>query len=126
MLKLQTADREYLRIIVDGQLSPKDYDGFVAAFEGELATRFGRVPMLIELGPDFGGWTPAGVLRDLKFDARHADRFGRIAVVGNQRWEKWGTKVSDPFFEAEMRFFESRDLPAAEAWLRDAAQGARP
>lgn len=43
----------------------------------------GTVPMLIELSPDFTGWDPGGIWRDLKFDAKHKDSFGRIAIVGD-------------------------------------------
>ena len=123
MRNMENADQDYLRIVADGRLSTDDHNGFVPAFERELAARSGRVPMLIELGPDFGGWTAAGLLRELKFDARHAERFGRIAIVGDNRWEKWGTEVSNPFFEARMRFFESQEVSAAEAWLHEPAQG---
>lgn len=121
MLNIQETDRGYLRIVADGRLSTGDYDAFVPAFERAAAKRPGPVAMLIELGPDFAGWTSAGLWSDAKFDARHAERFGPIAVVGDKRWEKWGTEVSDPFFKAEMRFFERDDLLAAEAWLGENA-----
>ena len=126
MLSIQETEQGYLGIVADGRLLAGGYDAFVPAFERAAAERDGPVAMLIELGPDFGGWTPAGMWRDAKFDARHADRFGRIAIVGDKRWQEWGTKISDPFFEAEMRFFEREDQPAAEAWLCEAAGEDRP
>ncbi|WP_324262274.1 STAS/SEC14 domain-containing protein [Altererythrobacter sp. H2] len=75
--------------------------------------------MLIELSPDFTGWDPGGIWRDLKFDAKHKDSFGRIAIVGDRKWEEWGTKVSDPHFRAKMKFFEPLERDAAESWARD-------
>lgn len=122
MLSVRETEQRYLGIVAAGRLSPDDYDGFVPAFERAAAQRAGPVPMLIALEPDFTGWTPVGLLREAKFDARHAERFGRIAIVNVKRWEDWGTKISDPFFEAEMRFFERGDMPAAEAWLCETAR----
>lgn len=74
--------------------------------------------MLIELSPDFAGWDISGLWRELKFDVRHQNQFGRIAIVGDKKWEEWGTSLSDPFFRSEMRFFEPSQRAEAEAWAR--------
>jgi len=66
--------------------------------------------------PDFAGWDLGGLWRDLKFDARHKDSFGRIAIVGDGKWEEWGTKLLNPLFKAEMRFFQPPELRHAEEW----------
>ena len=46
------------------------------------------------------------------------DSFGRIAIVGDAKWEEWGTRLSDPLFRAEMKFFESSQHQVAESWVR--------
>ena len=75
--------------------------------------------MLIELASNFSGWDLSGLWRDLKFDAKHQDKFGRIAIVGNKNWQEWGTKLFDPLFpSAEMRFFDSNEIDSAELWAR--------
>ena len=74
--------------------------------------------MVIELAPDFAGWDLPGLWRDLKFDAHHQDSFGRIAIVGDAKWEEWGTKLSDPLIRAEMKFFESSQHQVAKSWVR--------
>ena len=51
------------------------------------------------------GWSGLeSMWQDLKFDAAHQGSFGPTAVVGNARWQEWGTKLSRPFFKAEMQF----------------------
>ena len=107
-----------LHIRAGGRLSDADYDAFVPLFERIAAREVGAVPMLIELLPDFAGWDLAGLWRDLKFDIRHKDQFGRIAIVGNRKWEEWGTKLFDPLFRAEMRFFPPDRLDEGEVWAR--------
>ena len=108
-----------LHIRAGGKLSDADYEAFVPLFERAAAREPGTVPMLIELLPDFAGWDLAGLWRDLKFDIRHKDRFGRIAIVGDKKWEEWGMKLFDPLFRAEMCFFPTDRLDEAEAWARN-------
>lgn len=104
-------------------LESLDYDRFIPLFERIAARESGPVSMVIELAPDFSGWDLGGLWRDLKFDMKHKDKFGRIAIVGNKTWEEWGTKLSDPFFpSAEIRFFEPAEISKAEAWAQ-AGQG---
>jgi hypothetical protein len=65
----------------------------------------------------FGGWDAEGVWKDLKFDAKHQDEMDRIVIVGEKKWEEWSTKLSKPFFKADMRFFTSDRAGEARAWL---------
>lgn len=122
---LEIAD-EYglVRIRAGGKLDRSDYDRFVPLFERIAAREQETVPMVIELAPDFSGWDIGGVWRDLNFDLRHKNSFGRIAVVGDSRWEEWGTRLSDPLFRAEMKFFGRADLDSAERWARDGGNAA--
>ena len=76
--------------------------------------------MLIELAPDFSGWDLGGLWQDLKFDLAHKDRFGWIAIVGDKKWEEWGTKLSDLLFHsAQMCFFWPDQRTQGERWLRE-------
>ncbi len=102
-----------------GTLDSSDYDRFVPRFERIAARERSTVPMMIELAPDFSGWNLAGIWRDLKFDIKHKDSFGRIAIVGASQWEAWGTKLFDPTFRAEMGFFKRSQRDAAERWVRE-------
>ena len=70
--------------------------------------------MLIEL-KDFEGWDFKGLWADLKFDVSHQEQMDRIAILGDKRWQDWGTTLSDPFFKAELKFFETDERAAAEA-----------
>ena len=124
MLSIKDSGKSYLHIAVDGELNPADYEGFVPDFESRVQARTPPVPMLIDLGPQFSGWSLAGLWEELKFDFAHAEVFGPIAIVGDKRWEKWGTELSNPFFSAEMRFFERAQRQQAERWLAEVVPGA--
>ena len=117
---LEIADENGLiRIMVGGTLDGSDYDRFLPLFEHIAAREQGAVRMVIELAPDFSGWDIGGLWRELKFDIRHKDNFARIAIVGESRWEEWGTRLFDPLFRTEMKFFGRADLDSAERWARD-------
>ena len=100
---------------VSGTLTGDDYDRLVPELE-RLAAERGPLRMYIELR-DFQGWTPAGLWKDLRFDATHQDDMERIAVVGENRWEEWATKLSQPFLKADMRFFPPEEAEAARRWV---------
>jgi len=109
-------DRDYLVCRVAGRLSRKDYQAAIPELENALALAKRPLRLLIVL-EDFHGWEIGGLWEELRFDVRHKDDFGRIAVVGDSKLEQWGTYFSKPFFGAEMRYFDWNDRGEAEAWL---------
>ena len=107
---------------VSGTLTGDDYDRLVPELE-RLAAERGPLRMYIELH-DFHGWTPAGLWKDLRFDATHQDDLERIAVVGERRLEEWATKLSQPLLKADMRFFPPEESDAARRWVAGDPSGA--
>lgn len=102
---------------VSGKLDRDDYRAFEQAFD-EMLERRNRVRMLITLD-DFEGWTAAAAWEDLKFDVKHFSSIERIAVVGEESWEKWVTVLFEPFTLAEMRYFDKGDEADARTWLME-------
>lgn len=117
MLKIDEDDG-LVRIHAGATLDGLDYEDFVPRFERIAGRTPGTVAMLIELAPDFSGWDLGGLWRDLEFDVRHKDSFGRIAIVDDSKWEDWGTKIFDPLFRVEMEFFPRSQCQRAEKWVR--------
>ena len=113
-----------LRIPASGRLETSDYDDFVRRFERLAGRKPGTVPVVIEPALQFEGWDLGGLWRDLKFDVRHKDSFGRIAIVGDSNWEERGTKLSDPPFRAEMKFFQPSEHRTAEKWAKGKREAA--
>ncbi len=95
------------------RLDQKDYERIVPALEEQIH-RSGRLRMLVRL-TDFHGWTPTGLIEDLRFDVRHRHDISKAAVVGDRKWEEVGSKLAAPIFDGEVRFFEDED--AALTWL---------
>jgi hypothetical protein len=125
MISIEHDRDNYLVCRISGRLTKADYDAAVPEIENELLMRNEPLRLMIVL-EDFRGWDIAGLWQELKFDVRHGDDFGRIAVLGESRLEDWGTTLSKPFFESEMRYFDHEDRGAARAWLSEDRQAAEP
>ena len=123
MIQIEHDRSEYLVIRAGGTLSKQDYEAAVPEIENALRQRAGRPLRVLILLEGFRGWEIDALWQELKFDMRHNDDFGRIAVVGDSRVQEWGTKLSKPFFDAELRYFDEAEREAAEAWLSVAPGG---
>ena len=116
MIELHEAP-DAIEILATGTVDGSDYERIIPELE-RLAARRGPLRFYIELR-GFRGWTPAALWKDLRFDARHQDDMARIAVVGEKRWHEFGTMISRPFLQAEMRFFAVDEAARARRWLTE-------
>lgn len=114
-----STDRDLIIMRAAGTLTTHDYDTAIPELEHalELSERPLRVMIKLE---DFQGWEIGALWRELAFDLKYRNDFGRIAVIGETQLEEWGTTLSAPFTKAEMRFFPTNRTDKAEAWLRQA------
>ncbi len=115
MLTLSQTEDGLVMMKASGELTRDDYDAFVPEFE-RIAAAAGPLRILIEL-EDFRGWTLGALWEELKFDTTHQSDMGRVAIVGERAWQDWGTRLSKPFFKAEMRYFDRAQAAEAKAWL---------
>jgi hypothetical protein len=105
-----------VKIEATGKLTANDYKELIPALEG-LAGERGPLRLYIEL-ENFEGWTPSALWKDIEFDATHQDDMERVAIVGEGALEKWGVKLSKPFFKADVRFFPRERAEDAQEWLQ--------
>jgi hypothetical protein len=105
-----------LTVNASGKLETKDYERFVPRVESVIEER-GKLNLLLVLN-DFHGWSAGALWEDLKFDARHFKDIGRLAIVGDKKWQQGMATFCKPFTTAEVRFFQRDDLASARNWLR--------
>lgn len=117
MIKIEhLRDQDIIVLRASGTLTAQDYDAAIPELENALELSEGPLRLLICL-EDFQGWEIGALWRDLKFDLKHLHDFGRIAVTGETTLEEWGTTLSAPFTNAEMRFFPTDQESVAREWL---------
>lgn len=102
---------------MSGKLHDEDYQKFVPVVDAAVA-KHGKVRLLAQFH-DFQGWDIKALWDDIKFSTTHCTKIDRIALVGEKTWEKWMAKVCKPFTMAKIKYFDSADVGAAQAWLAE-------
>ncbi|MEX1316386.1 MAG: STAS/SEC14 domain-containing protein [Synechococcaceae cyanobacterium] len=106
-----------IRVRLIGQLEPRAYDGV----EEEIAQLFAScqpVHLLLDLR-DFDGWSGLAALGEhLSLVREHRLTPRRVAVLGDQAWEKLAARLLARFNQAETRFFDAAHAEQAELWVR--------
>jgi hypothetical protein len=117
---LPQSQDDVLGVRASDTLTEADYDRLVPFLEARVREH-GPLRVLV-LMEDWHGWDSLGALwEDAKMDAHLNEHIERIAMVGDEEWERWMTKLSKPFADGRLRYFDAADLDEAWAWVREGA-----
>src|SRR3954447_7880097 len=116
--QIPLASPQVLGFKLSGKLHDEDYKKFVPLVDKEIA-QSGKVRMLAQFH-DFHGWDPHALWDDIKFSTTHCTKIEKIALVGDEKWEKWMATVCKPFTMAKIKYFDASQLDAAQAWVAEA------
>ena len=106
-----------LSIHVRGNLVKADYGDFIPEFE-RLVRREVVLRVLFDM-TGFLGWKDGSLWDEIKFDIKHFSDIGRLAIVGNNKWQQAMTTFSKPFTLADVRYFDHTDIEGARKWLAE-------
>ena len=109
------AKTKVLSVTISGKLEAADYEKFTPLVE-ELIGQDGKLDMLLILH-DFHGWTAGALWQDIKFDAKHFRDIGKLAMVGETKWEKGMATFCKPFTTAKIQYFPIEEMAAAREWI---------
>lgn len=109
-------EKNIVTITISGKLTKEDYATLVPDCENAIR-RHGAIRILFRM-TDFHGWAWAAAWEDLKFDMKHHADIEKLAMVGENKWEKMMAALCKPFTKAEVRYFPSGQLDQAMDWLR--------
>ncbi|SFC05602.1 STAS/SEC14 domain-containing protein [Tropicimonas isoalkanivorans] len=105
-----------LQVALHGKLDTQS----IADAETELnafIARAGGLELLLDLR-DFDGWQGLGALGEHFGLIRDHYRIpSRIAVVGDQSWQRLAEQVMSRFVDAEVKHYKAADFEAAKAWI---------
>lgn len=117
MLSVTRTDENVVTVRAAGSLTEEDYERFASELQS-LSARADSQRLLIRL-TDFEGWKAGARWDHPELRLRRPDAFGRVAVVGQPRHERWMIRLSEPFVHAYVRYFEDDDAPDAWRWLTE-------
>lgn len=68
---------------------------------------------------EFHGNGPKGLWADLKVDTAHISEYGKMAFVGEKKWQEWAVKAMDFFTGSEVKYFGFQDKAKAKNWIQN-------
>lgn len=109
--------RRYIEIRLSGKLTKEEYLKFIPVIENRLKEE-DKINLLVVFD-DFRGWEAGALWEDIKFDAKHFNDIGKLAIVGENRWEKGIALFCRPFTTAKVKYFEPNETEDARLWLEE-------
>tara|TARA_R110000868_G_scaffold116996_2_gene310917 strand:- start:2853 stop:3209 length:357 start_codon:yes stop_codon:yes gene_type:complete len=76
-----------------------------------------KVDFYLEM-EDFEGYTLKGFWEDIKVDSAHISNYGKMAFVGEKKWQEWAAKATDFFTSSEVKYFDLKDKEQAKIWIQ--------
>jgi len=110
-------ENQILSVMVRGKLKKQDYDMLMPEME-KVIDQYGKMRLLIELR-DFHGWSASAAWKDTKLGVKHFKDIERLAIVGENRWEKGMAFIAKPFTMAKVHYFDIAERDNAERWLKE-------
>lgn len=116
--QLKSTSDHVLGFKLSGKLHDADYAQFVPVIDAAIA-KHSKVRLLAQFH-DFQGWDMHALWDDIKFSTTHCTKIDRIALIGENSWEKWMSTVCKPFTMAKIQYFSANQVDEAWAWLNQA------
>ena len=100
-----------------GKLTHGDYQIITPMIESALAgVEEPKIKVLFD-GREMEGWEMRAAWDDFKLGVKYRGEFTRVAIIGNQNWQKLATKLGGWFVSGEVKHFVN--MEAAYDWLQD-------
>jgi hypothetical protein len=76
-----------------------------------------KVDWYIELAQELS-YDRAGLMENFKVDALHLSDYGKIAIVGNKKWQEWISNASNYLTSSEIKFYDVAEKDQALQWAQ--------
>ena len=112
---LDLTNRDLIAIQVDGHLDKSDYDKITPLIE-KTVKEYGKIKLYIQID-NIDGIEPKAFAEDVKTYFKHFNHINRIAVVGENDWQKLWANLANPFVSGEIKFFRHGEVVEARKWI---------
>ncbi len=104
-----------IEIEVKGKISTDDYKDFLPVIDSLIKDN--KKPSFLIKLEDFKGWESSAMWEELKYDMKHRNDFGPMAVVGESNVQKLFTYISSLVFPSEIKYFDREKENEARKWI---------
>jgi len=103
---------------VSEKLSKEDIEGLRTYLEKQIIDH-GDLRLLIHMS-DWNGWDSFNAMwEDLKTEIKLNKHIERIAMVGEEDFDRWMASIARPFTKGTVRYFKSKNLDQAWDWMHE-------
>ncbi|MBD2859274.1 STAS/SEC14 domain-containing protein [Spongiibacter sp. KMU-158] len=118
MLNLSEVTQNRIAVLkASGTITKEEVEHIEPLIEGAIS-HGEPLNFYIEL-MDFSGMELSALKEDVTFDFKHKDHYGKIAIVGESKWQDWATRFCDIVFDAPMQYFDHTQSDEAWQWLNN-------
>jgi hypothetical protein len=118
---LDRTEANCIALRISGRLTTDDFER-LRPYLKKCARAYNGLYVLF-LMDDWHGWDSFSALwEDLKTDVLLNDDVERLAMVGETDWERWATRLTEPFARGDVRFFNRSELDVAWDWITTSAE----
>lgn len=114
---LDLTSKDLIAIQVDGHLDKSDYDK-VSPLLDKTVKEYGKIKLYIQID-NIDGIEPKAFAEDVKTYFKHFNHINKIAVVGQNDWQKLWSNLANPFVSGEIKFFRQGEVVEARKWILD-------
>lgn len=100
---------------ISGKISKSDVENIHSLIH-TIIEKGKKVDFYFEM-EDFTGYTLKGFLEDIKVDSAHISDYGKMAFVGENKWQEFAAKITDFFTSSEVKYFDLKDKEQAKTWI---------
>ena len=104
---------------ISGRVTGDDYDSVLTPAIDEAMEKFERIKLLVQIGPDFEGYSMDAAWDDTKLAMRHWTGFMRIAVATDASWVRTGVKAMGFMMPCPIQLFDLDEADDARRWLEE-------
>lgn len=107
----------FLSLTMVGKLSHEDYQTITPMINSALeGIKDPHIKVFCNI-TELEGWETRAAWDDFKLGLKHGNKFSKVAVVGNKKWQEYCAKVGSWFISGEVKYFE--DTQEALMWLNE-------
>lgn len=114
---LDLTNKDLIAIQIDGKISKSDYDKITPLIE-KTVKEYGKIKLYIQID-NIEGIELKAFAEDVKTYFKHFSDINKIAVVGENDWQKFWSKLASPFVSGEIKFFRHEEVVEARKWILD-------
>ncbi len=116
MFKILNITKDNLIAIkIDGKIVKSDYEKITPLIE-KTVEDYGKMRLYL-LIDNIEGIEPAAFTEDVKTYIKYFNSFEKIAVVGENAWQRMWSELASPFVSGTVKYFKFPEMERARHWI---------